>query len=138
MNSYIATNLVYNELEYFCYLNHWLLFIFFFIVTFYSILKITTLYFNKIYYNDTFIEFVCTLFSLLFLLFIISPALIILLVYLLLILCIIELYYLFYHLSLHVLDFHYICIFKYIYHLLLFRTSMNVIIILLRYRYINI
>ena len=79
MNSYIATNLVYNELEYFCYLNHWLLFLFFFIVTFYSILKITTLYFNKIYYNDTLLEFVCTLFSLLFLLFIVSPALIILL-----------------------------------------------------------
>ena len=79
MNSYIVTNLVYNELEYFCYLNHWLLFLFFFIVTFYSILKITTPYFNKIYYNDTFIEFVCTLFSLMFLLFIISPALIILL-----------------------------------------------------------
>jgi len=37
------------------------------------------IYFNKIYYNDTFIELVCTLFSLLFLLFIISPALIILL-----------------------------------------------------------
>ena len=36
-------------------------------------------YFNKIYYNDTFIEFIITLFSLLFLLFIISPALIILL-----------------------------------------------------------
>ena len=34
---------------------------------------------NKIYYNDTFIELVCTSFSLLFLLFIISPALIILL-----------------------------------------------------------
>jgi len=79
MNSYIATNLVYNELEYFCYLNHWLLFLFFFIVTFYFILKITTLYFNKIYYNDTFIEFICTQFSLIFLLFIISPALIILL-----------------------------------------------------------
>ena len=79
MNSYIATNLVYNELEYFCYLNHWLLFLFNFILTFYSILKITTLYFNKIYYNDTFIEFLGTIFSLLFLLFIISPALIILL-----------------------------------------------------------
>ena len=77
--SYIGTNLIYNELEYYSYLNHWLLFLFFSIVTFYSILKITTLYLNKIYYNDTFIEFVCTLFLLLFLLFVVSPALIILL-----------------------------------------------------------
>ena len=79
INTNIKINLAYNELEYFCYLNHWLLFLFFFIVTFYSILKITTMYLNKIYYNDSFIELICTLFSLLFLLFIISPALIILL-----------------------------------------------------------
>ena len=58
---------------------HLLLFLFFFIVTFYSILKITTIYLNKIYYNNTIIELICTCFSLLFLLFIISPALIILL-----------------------------------------------------------
>ncbi len=43
------------------------------------ILKCTALYFNKIYYNDSLIEFMCTLSCLIFLLFIISPALIILL-----------------------------------------------------------
>ena len=56
-----------------------MLFLFFSIVTFYSILKITTLYLNKIQYNDTVIELACTLFLLLFLLFVVSPALIILL-----------------------------------------------------------
>lgn len=79
MSSNVYSNLVYNELEYFSYLNHWLLFLFFFIVTFYIILKISNIFFNKIYYNDTLIEFVCTLFLLLFLLFVVSPALIILL-----------------------------------------------------------
>jgi hypothetical protein len=38
-----------------------------------------TQYFTKLYYNDILIELLCTLFSLVLLLFIVSPALIILL-----------------------------------------------------------
>ena len=45
----------------------------------YSFYLLFTHYLNKIYYNDIFIELLCTLFSLLFLLFILSPSLIILL-----------------------------------------------------------
>ena len=75
----IATHLIYNELEYFVYLNCWLLFLFFFLATFYCIPKITAQNLPKISYNDTALEFGCTFFSLLFLLFIVSPALIILL-----------------------------------------------------------
>lgn len=75
----IATHLIYNELEYFVYLNCWLLFLFFFLFIFYCIPKITAQNLPKISYNDTALEFGCTFFSLLFLLFIVSPALIILL-----------------------------------------------------------
>jgi cytochrome c oxidase subunit 2 len=55
------------------------LFLFFFLATFYCIPKITATHLPKIWYNDTALEFGCTFFSLLFLLFIVSPALIILL-----------------------------------------------------------
>lgn len=79
MNSALAASLTYNELEYFSYLNHWLLFLFFLIVTFYSVLKVTTACLNKIHYNDAVLEFASTLFLLAFLLLVVSPALIVLL-----------------------------------------------------------
>lgn len=79
MPTYIRTNLVYNELEYFSYLNHWLLFLFFLIVCFYSILRIMTFCYGKVDYNNTLIEFLSCLFLLLFLIFIVSPSLLILL-----------------------------------------------------------
>jgi len=79
MNSALAASLTYNELEYFSYLNHWLLFLFFLIVTFYSVLKVTTACLNKIHYNDAVLEFASTLFLLAFLLMVVSPALIVLL-----------------------------------------------------------
>lgn len=79
MNKNIKTNIVYNELEYFSYLNHWLLFLFFFILLFYCVLRIMTFCFGKIYYNNWLIEFFSCLFLLIFLIFIISPSLLILL-----------------------------------------------------------
>ena len=79
MVSAIATNITYNELEYFTYLNHWLSFLLFFIGTLYSIIKVTTLYYSKVKADDSFLELVCSLFLVLFLGFIVSPALIVLL-----------------------------------------------------------
>ena len=66
-------------MEYFSFVNLFLLFLFIIISLFFILINSTLLYYINISFDDTLVEFISTLFSLLFLIVIISPALIILL-----------------------------------------------------------
>ena len=71
----------FNSIEYFTYLNIWLLYLWFLLMIIFLLLSSSLLYhitldFN---FNDTLMEFFFSLFSILFLLLIVSPSLIILL-----------------------------------------------------------
>ena len=75
----IGSNLIYNIIEYFSFINLFLLFLFIIIILFFILINITLLYYSNIQFNHCIVEFLSTLFSLFFLIIIISPALIILL-----------------------------------------------------------
>ena len=77
--SFIGLNIIFNIIEYFSFINLCLLFLFIIISIFFILIKSTLLYYSNININHCLIEFTSTLFSLLFLILIISPALIILL-----------------------------------------------------------
>ena len=79
MFSMIGSNLIYNIIEYFSFINLFLLFLFIIIILFFILINITLLYYSNIQFNHCIVEFLSTLFSLFFLIIIISPALIILL-----------------------------------------------------------
>ena len=79
MFSIIGSNIIYNIIEYFSFINLFLLILFLLIVIFFILISSTLLYYSNIQFNCCIIEFLSTLFSLLFLIIIISPALIILL-----------------------------------------------------------
>jgi len=81
MFSSIGSNVIFNEIEYFTYLNLRLLCLFFFILSYFILLNSSSYYFSTIYFNHSWIEFFGTLLSPIFPIFIISPALIILLDY---------------------------------------------------------
>ena len=68
-------------MEYFSFINLFLLFLFIIITLFFILIHSTLLYYSTIHFNHSTIEFISTLFSLLFLTVIISPALIILMDY---------------------------------------------------------
>ena len=68
-------------MEYFSFINLFLLFLFIIISLFFILIHSTLLYYSTIHFNHSTIEFISTLFSLLFLILIISPALIILMDY---------------------------------------------------------
>ena len=79
--SNFSSNIIFNEIEYFTYLNIWLFSLFVYII-FYLVLVYTSILFSStIRLNDSRIELISTLFSILFLLIIIPPALLILLEY---------------------------------------------------------
>jgi len=75
----IGSNLVFNIIEYFSFINLFLLFLFIIISLFFILINSTLLYYSNVSFNHCLVEFISTLFSLLFLVIIISPALIILL-----------------------------------------------------------
>lgn len=81
MFSSIGSNIIFNEIEYFTYLNIWLLCLFFFIFSYWLLIICTSSKLSSIYFNHSWMEFFGTILSLIFLIFIISPALIILLDY---------------------------------------------------------
>ena len=74
-----SSNLIYNLIEYFTYLNMWLLYFLFLLMIIYILINSCLLYYITLDLNDILIEFFFSLFSLWFLLMIISPSLIILL-----------------------------------------------------------
>lgn len=75
----LSSNIIFNEIEYFTYLNLRLLSLFFFIILFFISLLSSLLFFSTVYLNDVSMELIITLFSLVYLLYTISPALVILL-----------------------------------------------------------
>ena len=77
--SNLGSNLVFNEIEYFTYLNLWLVSLFLTLLIFFLLLSSSLLTIVSIYLNDPLMEFFLTLCSLWFLWLIISPSLIILL-----------------------------------------------------------
>jgi len=77
--SIIGSNIIFNIIEYFSFINLCLLFLFIIISLFFILIKSTLLYYSNVNINHCLIEFISTLFSLLFLILIISPTLIILL-----------------------------------------------------------
>ncbi len=79
MFSLISSNLIFNIIEYFTFINLFLLFLFTIISLFFILINSTLLYYSNINFNHCLIEFISTLFSFLFLVIIISPALIVLL-----------------------------------------------------------
>ncbi len=79
--SYLGSNLIFNEIEYFCYVNLLLLTLFVYMFIYFCFLYCCLLYFNTIFVNHDTIEIVITFLSLIILLFIISPSLIIVLDY---------------------------------------------------------
>ena len=79
MYSIIGSNIIFNIIEYFSFINLCLLFLFIIISLCFILIKCTLLYYSNVNINHCLIEFISTLFSLLFLILIISPALIILL-----------------------------------------------------------
>ena len=79
MFSFLYNNIIYNEIEYFTFLNIWLIILFIYIFIYLYIINITLLFLSTIKLNNNYIELINTLFSIIFLLIIISPALLILL-----------------------------------------------------------
>ena len=75
----LASNLVFNEIEYFTYINMWLLYLLFRLIIMYLLLSSSLLYYITLDFNVTLMEFFFSLFTLWFLRLIISPSLIILL-----------------------------------------------------------
>ena len=75
----MGSNIIFNIIEYFSFINLCLLFLFIIISLFFILIKSTLLYYSNVNINHCLIEFISTLFSLLFLILIISPTLIILL-----------------------------------------------------------
>ena len=75
----IGSSIVFNIIEYFSFINFSLLFLFIIISLFFILINSTLLYYSNVNFNHCLVEFISTLFSLLFLVIIISPALIILL-----------------------------------------------------------
>ena len=71
--------MIFNIIEYFTFINLSLLFLFIIISLFFILMKSSLLYYSNVNINHSLIEFISTLFSLLFLILIISPTLIILL-----------------------------------------------------------
>ena len=78
MFSLIGSNTIFNIIEYFTFINLFLFFLFIIITLFFVLINSTLLYFSNVNFNHSLMEFISTLFSLLFLIIIISPALIIL------------------------------------------------------------
>ena len=70
MFSYLGSNLVFNEIEYFIYLNIWLLSIFVLLLFYFILLNVCLLFLNTVYYNYSSIELLITLLSIMLLLFI--------------------------------------------------------------------
>ena len=79
MFSFLYNNIIYNEIEYFTFLNIWLIILFIYLFIYLFIINITLLFLSTIKLNNNYIELINTLFSIIFLLIIISPALLILL-----------------------------------------------------------
>jgi len=81
MFSYLASNIIYNEIEYFLYVNIWIIGLFVVLLYYFIFINSCLLIINTIKPNINTIELSITLLSILVLLFLISPALIILLDY---------------------------------------------------------
>ena len=81
MINYLGSNLIYNEIEYFIYVNLWLCGIFILLFIYFILLNSCLLFINTVYFNCYYLELFITLLSIILLLFIISPSLIILLDY---------------------------------------------------------
>ena len=77
--SSLASNVLYNETEYFAFPNIWLIILFVYVVVYPVTINTTSLFLNTIKLNDNWMELISTLFSTIFPLIIISPALLILL-----------------------------------------------------------
>jgi hypothetical protein len=75
----IGSNLVFNEIEYFIYLNLWLILLLLLLFITFLLINSSTLFITSINFTNSLIERIITLFCILYLLFIISPALILLL-----------------------------------------------------------
>lgn len=79
--TYLGSNLVFNEIEYFIYLNLWLILLLFILFYLFIIINSSALFISSIYFTNSIIELIITLFCIIYLLLIISPALILLLDY---------------------------------------------------------
>lgn len=79
MISYISSNIIYNEIEYLIYINIWLIALFTTVLIIFILINSCLININSLIFNDSSLELLITLFSIIFLLLIISPALIIIL-----------------------------------------------------------
>ena len=77
--SNLASNIIFNEIDYFTYLNLLLVSLLFWMILFFLLLSSSLLLHSTLYFHDTFIEFFLSVFSLWFLWLVISPSLILLL-----------------------------------------------------------
>ena len=77
--TYLCSSIVFNEIEYFTYLNIWLVSLFFYIIVYFVFVNTSLFILSTVRPNDSWMELISTVCSLMFLLTIISPALLILL-----------------------------------------------------------
>jgi cytochrome c oxidase subunit 2 len=75
----LTINLVFNEIEYFTYMNIGLVSLLIYIIIYFIFVNSCCLFFSNVCVQDLYIEFISTLCSLMFLLTIISPAVLIIL-----------------------------------------------------------
>jgi len=75
MLSYFGSSLLFNEIEYFTFINLLLLSLFFFYICLFFIIFNSSLLLNSIYFNDLYIELIITFLSLIYVIIIISPGL---------------------------------------------------------------
>jgi len=81
MISNFGSSLIFNEIEYFTFINLLLLSLFFFYVMLFFIIYSSSLLLNSIFYSDSYIELIITFVSLLYVILIISPGLLLFLDY---------------------------------------------------------
>ena len=79
--SSISTHFIYNELEYFTYINFWLLGLFIFVMLLFYLSIISSIFYNTIYSHSNITELLLTISSTILLFLIVSPCLLLLLEY---------------------------------------------------------
>jgi hypothetical protein len=75
MISHFGSSIIFNEIEYFSFINLLLLSLFFFYIFLFFIIFNSSLLLNSIYYNDSLVELTITFISLIYVILIISPGL---------------------------------------------------------------
>lgn len=79
MLSILTTNIVFNDVEYFSYINIWIVCLLFYIISLFIIISSSLLFLSSVYFIDYWVELILTIISLIILSVIIAPSLVILL-----------------------------------------------------------